>query len=153
MIATRWCICSAYWTESSTLDFVTSHPLAEKVRVAPCSGYYWQYKAKVRDTLAWKTTTLYQLSPIQPCWESQNKAIGLLQKSISTFHHFLFLCLGQSLLNTASDWQTLTTWAHESISHIWRNTSTGEVITPTKLLTHGILITRHAGYTCTVLCR
>ena len=47
----------------------------------------------------------------------------------------------------------LTTWAHESISHVWRNTSTGEVVTPDKFFTHGVLITWHASYACAVLCK
>jgi len=46
----------------------------------------------------------------------------------------------------------LTTWAHESISHVWRNTGAGEVILSGELFTHGVLITWHTSPPCTVLC-
>ena len=59
------------------------------------------YKAKVRDTLAWKTTTLCAHTANAHAGRVRTK-LGLLQTFTPSFHHFLFLCLGQSLLHAAT---------------------------------------------------
>jgi len=46
----------------------------------------------------------------------------------------------------------LTTWAHESISHVWGNAGAGEVIMATELFTHGVPSTWHTSPPYTVLC-